>query len=82
MELVSAGTSAAKIQELKGLMIRRPIDHRRGPTEDRISKLSVYGGQQMHGAKIKIGEVRQALNYCVRKQREGRKFSQGNYLMG
>ena len=35
------------IQQLKGLIRRQPIDHKRGPIEDKILKLLVYGDQQL-----------------------------------
>ena len=40
-----------KIQQLKGLIIRKPIHQKRGQIEDKISKLLVYGDQKMAGAK-------------------------------
>ena len=56
MEMVSGGATAAKIQELKDLTTRQPIERKRGPTDDKILKLLVYGGQQMPETQIKIGK--------------------------
>ena len=47
----------------------QPIDRKRRPIEDKILKLLVYGGQQMHGAQIIIEDIRQALKDFARQQR-------------
>ena len=52
MGVVSGGVASAKMQELKDLARRRPIDRKRGPIGDKISKLLVYGEKQMHGGKL------------------------------
>ena len=41
------------IQQLRGLIIKQPIDPKRGLIEDKILKLLVYGGQQMPGGPSK-----------------------------
>ena len=43
------------IQQLGDIISRQPIDRKRGPIEDKISKLLVYGDKQMPGAQIRIG---------------------------
>ena len=56
MEDVSEGVTTEKIQELKDLMIRRPIDRKMGPIGEKILKLLGYGDQQMSETKIKIAK--------------------------
>ena len=81
MKVVSDGASAKKIQELKDLTRRRqPIDPKRGPIEDAILKLLVYGDQQVPGTQIKIGVIRRSLRDFVRRQKEGVKFAHKNYM--
>ena len=53
--MVSESATTKDIQELKGVMRRKPIAREGGPIEDRILKLLIYGGQQMHDAQIKLG---------------------------
>ena len=45
MEMAPVGAATDDIQELKGVMRRQPVDHKRGPFAKRILKLLVYGGQ-------------------------------------
>ena len=80
MDKVSDGTMAGRIQELKGIMRMQSIDRKRGSADDRILQLFFYGGQLMHGAKIKIGEIRQPLKYFVRKKQEDKNFWRNNYI--
>ena len=54
MELVSVGAMAGNIQELNGIMSRKPIERKRGPIGDRIAKLLVYGDQLMPETQIKL----------------------------
>ena len=62
---------AKKIQELKGLMARQPIGHRRGPIEGKILKLLVYGDQQIPENQIRIGEIRKSLTEFAHRRKEG-----------
>ena len=55
MEMAPDGAAADNIQELKGIASRQPIGHKRGPVDDRILKLLVYGDQLTPGAHIKLG---------------------------
>ena len=71
MEMVLDGAMRDNIPELKGIMSRKPIDRKRGPVDDRIPKLLVYGDQQTHETQFKIEEIRQSLNDLVRHQKEG-----------
>ena len=70
METVPRGAKTAKIQELKGLMRRHPIDHERGPPADTILKLLVCGDRQTPEPKIKI-EIRRPLKDCARQKKGG-----------
>ena len=58
MEAVSEVAAAEKIQELKDLTRRQPVDRKRGRSRGG-SKLLAYGGQQMPETQIKIEEIRQ-----------------------
>ena len=78
MEMAPDGVATHKMKELQDLMSRQPIDRKRGPVEDKISKLLVCGGQQMHGAQIKIAEIRRSLKDFVRQQEEGMEFARNN----
>ena len=74
MAMASDGAMAHKIQELKDSMSRRPIDRKRGPIVGEIWRLLIYGDQQMHGAEIKIVEIRQHLKDFERRKKEGRNW--------
>ena len=80
MEMAPEGIIAANIQQLKDLIRRQPIDHKRGPTEDKILKLLAYGDHQMPATKIKIGDIRQSLNDFAGKGKEGKIFSRLNSI--
>ena len=71
MVLASDGATAEKIQELKGLMSRQPIDHKRAPVEEVILKLLVYGDQQMPATQVGIGKTRPSLKDFVKRQKGG-----------
>ena len=80
MDKVSDGTMAGRIQELKGIMRMQSIDRKRGSADDRILQLFFYGGQLMHGAKIKIGEIGHSIKDFVRQQKERGGFAKRNYI--
>ena len=78
MEMVSIGAMTHKVQELKDLMGRQPIYRKLGHIEGGISKLLVYGYQQMHEAQIKIGGIRQSLKDFERHQKGRKEFARKN----
>ena len=57
-----------KMQELECLIWRQPIAHKRGPIEDEICKLLVYGDRKLPGTQVRIEKVMQALG--IRRRRE------------
>ena len=59
------------IQQLKGLIIRHPVAPKRGPIEDKILKLLVYGDQQIPENQIRIGEIRKSLTEFAHRRKEG-----------
>ena len=62
-----------KIQELKGLIGCQPIDHKRGPIEDGILKLLVYGDRQMPETQVRIGGGGKACFGRFRKEAKRRR---------
>ena len=60
-----------KIQQLKCLISRQPIDHKRGPIEDTILKLLVYGGQQMPEIQMGISKIRKSMGEFAHRKKEG-----------
>ena len=58
MEMVSGGAATSKIQELEDLIIRHPIDHKRGPAGDKILKLLDTGINKSAKRKLKLGKQR------------------------
>ena len=71
--MAPGGATTHNIQQLKGILNRQPIDRKLGPVADRISKLLVYGDQQMPDAQIKIGEIGKSINDFARRRREEKK---------
>ena len=68
------------IQDLGDLIRRKPIDRKRGPIEDKILKLLVYGGQKMRENQVIVGEIRQDLEGFVGRQKAGMESAQKNYI--
>ena len=80
MEMAPDGAITAKIQGLKDLMIRQPIDRKRGSIDGRILKLLRYGDQLMPEKHSKIEAIWQELKDFVRRQKEGKGFARNNYI--
>ena len=63
-------------------MRRRPIDHKRGPIDDRILKFVVYGDQQMHATKIKNWGNKENIKGFFKGDLAGHGFPRKNYIRG
>ena len=69
------GADTQKIQELEGLITRRPVDRKRGPIGGEILKLLVFGDQQCPIDQVRIGGKREDLLDFVmgKKERNSRR---------
>ena len=70
MEMVSDGVTTGDIPELNGMMSRKPIGRKRGPIDDRISKLLVRGDQLMPETQLKIGKIGPSLKDFVGRRKK------------
>ena len=60
-----------KVHQLGDLINRQPNGRKRGPIEDKISTMLVYGDKQMPVAQIRIEKIRKALWEFAHQLKEG-----------
>ena len=76
--MVSEGPMAKNIQELRGLMSRKPIGRESGTIGGRIPRQLIFGGNQMPDTQIIIGRIREesggVIYMVAERRREFRKI--------